>query len=292
MNVPIQQVIPDKNQPRKYFELGKMKSLKESISAHGIVNPLIVQKEKNGEYLLIDGERRYRAAVELKMKEVPIVEVKSKDPIERMVEQFHIQEQHEGWTTGEKAQVVLDLATMTGKALKEVCDMLGINERTAQVYKSFASLHNRQMFSDLNVGIIHADKIQSIKRYAKSVKEDKLSEAFTVTEERVLEKVLIKKIADGEINSSREYSKIRDMFTSNPKTIDRLMGGEDISTLFVKSNAKAAYYLRNAVTNAGFASGNAGLFLKNPDVALTDKDAEILKRAVKILKEVLDKSGK
>ncbi|MFM1843905.1 MAG: hypothetical protein RLZZ490_2648, partial [Cyanobacteriota bacterium] len=65
------EVNPD--QPRRYFDQDKMQSLVESIQAHGILQPLLVQpKDSAGYYRLIAGERRYRAAQRLQLTSVPI----------------------------------------------------------------------------------------------------------------------------------------------------------------------------------------------------------------------------
>ena len=61
-------------QPRQYFDKDKLVELKNSIKENGIIQPLIVAKsKKEGEYDLIAGERRYRAAVELKFQKVPAI---------------------------------------------------------------------------------------------------------------------------------------------------------------------------------------------------------------------------
>ena len=61
-------------QPRQYFDEDKLSELKNSIKENGIIQPLIVAKSKNeGEYDLIAGERRYRAARELNFRKVPAI---------------------------------------------------------------------------------------------------------------------------------------------------------------------------------------------------------------------------
>lgn len=61
-------------QPRQYFDEDKLAELKSSIKENGIIQPLIVAKsKKDGEYDLIAGERRYRAAKELKFQKVPAI---------------------------------------------------------------------------------------------------------------------------------------------------------------------------------------------------------------------------
>ena len=61
-------------QPRQYFDEDKLAELKNSIKENGIIQPLIVAESKNeGEYDLIAGERRYRAARELNFRKVPTI---------------------------------------------------------------------------------------------------------------------------------------------------------------------------------------------------------------------------
>lgn len=68
----INEIKPNKKQPRKNFEEDKILQLKQSIEEHGIIQPLVLKKDENG-YIIIAGERRWRAAKEAGIKEVPVV---------------------------------------------------------------------------------------------------------------------------------------------------------------------------------------------------------------------------
>jgi ParB family transcriptional regulator, chromosome partitioning protein len=61
-----------KQQPRRYFDPAKMLELKESISHHGILEPIIVRSVDTG-YELVAGERRFRAVKELGLEKIPAV---------------------------------------------------------------------------------------------------------------------------------------------------------------------------------------------------------------------------
>jgi ParB family transcriptional regulator, chromosome partitioning protein len=65
--------LPQRQQPRRYFEPEKMKQLRASVEEHGILEPLIVRPLENGQYELVAGERRLRTAQELGLAEVPVV---------------------------------------------------------------------------------------------------------------------------------------------------------------------------------------------------------------------------
>ena len=80
-NVPISSLLKNKFQPRKIFDKEKLDELTESIKERGIIQPIIVRKsgdEKN-KYEIIAGERRWLAAQNAGLHEVPIVEVEADD---------------------------------------------------------------------------------------------------------------------------------------------------------------------------------------------------------------------
>lgn len=70
--VPITQVKPNKNQPRKAFDEQELSELADSIAQNGIIQPLLVRR-KGASYEIVAGERRYRAAKMAKLTEVPVV---------------------------------------------------------------------------------------------------------------------------------------------------------------------------------------------------------------------------
>ncbi|PSB01404.1 ParB/RepB/Spo0J family partition protein [Merismopedia glauca] len=71
--VSIERINANPKQPRRWFDPAKMAKLVESVQKYGILEPLLVRPDGFGDYELIAGERRLRAAIELGHKEVPIV---------------------------------------------------------------------------------------------------------------------------------------------------------------------------------------------------------------------------
>ena len=68
--IDINNIKPNENQPRKVFDEEKIAELSASIIEHGIIQPLVVRKNKLG-YEIVAGERRWRAARKAELKEVP-----------------------------------------------------------------------------------------------------------------------------------------------------------------------------------------------------------------------------
>lgn len=77
--LPISQVEPGLNQPRKRFDEEALAELAESIRAHGIIQPLTVRLLSSGYYQIIAGERRWRAARLAGLEEVPVVIIQADD---------------------------------------------------------------------------------------------------------------------------------------------------------------------------------------------------------------------
>jgi ParB family chromosome partitioning protein len=72
IEIKVKDLKPNPYQPRKNFDETAIQELKESIQEHGIIQPLIVRKGLKG-YEIVAGERRYRAAIEAKLKTVPAI---------------------------------------------------------------------------------------------------------------------------------------------------------------------------------------------------------------------------
>lgn len=77
--LPITKVEPGAQQPRKYFDELALDELAESIGRHGIIQPLTVRKQKSGRYQIIAGERRWRAARQAGLPEVPCIVIEADD---------------------------------------------------------------------------------------------------------------------------------------------------------------------------------------------------------------------
>lgn len=71
--VPIDKVKPNPNQPRREFDPTAMMELTQSVERDGIIQPIIVRRAGPGEYEIIAGERRWRAAKTAGLTEVPVI---------------------------------------------------------------------------------------------------------------------------------------------------------------------------------------------------------------------------
>ncbi len=77
--LPIHKIEPNQNQPRRDFDEEELQALSESISVHGLIQPLTVRETGSGYYQIIAGERRWRASRMAGLSEVPAVIIEADD---------------------------------------------------------------------------------------------------------------------------------------------------------------------------------------------------------------------
>ena len=112
------------NQPRKVFDETALKELAESISQHGVIMPIIVNKSDNGRYMIIAGERRFRASKIAGLTKVPVI-VKNYDA--RQIKEISLIEnlQREDLNPIEAATAMKSLMNDYGLTQEELADRIG-----------------------------------------------------------------------------------------------------------------------------------------------------------------------
>lgn len=127
--LPISQVEPGLNQPRKNFEDEALADLADSIREHGVIQPLVVRRLSSGYYQIIAGERRWRASKLAGLAEVPAVIIEADD---RKVMEIGLIEnlQREGLNPMEEAEGYQVLLTDYGMTQDEVARRMGKSRPT------------------------------------------------------------------------------------------------------------------------------------------------------------------
>ena len=123
-NVPLKQIHIAATQPRRYFDPKALSELADSIKQHGILQPLLVRPRARTGYELVAGERRYRAAKECGLKDVPVVirELSNEAAFQlALIENL----QREDLNPVEETQGILHLlAIRLGRAIEEIPALL------------------------------------------------------------------------------------------------------------------------------------------------------------------------
>ena len=73
VEIEIDKIIPNPNQPRKNFDQEALDDLACSIKVHGVIQPIVLNKQSDGTYLIIAGERRWRASKLAGLKAIPSI---------------------------------------------------------------------------------------------------------------------------------------------------------------------------------------------------------------------------
>ena len=133
--IPIEKIFRDENQPRKDFNKEKIEELAQSIRKNGLIQPLILTKKQDNKYILVAGERRWRAAQIANLKMIPsllLPEDLDKDEIS-LIENI----QRENLKISEEAQAYQrlinknkytheELAKIVGKSRSHITNLLRI----------------------------------------------------------------------------------------------------------------------------------------------------------------------
>lgn len=127
-NLKINEVEPNRDQPRKNFNQEALEELSESIKEYGLIQPIVVTK-KDGYYSIIAGERRWRASKLAGLEEIPAI-VREDD--ERKNKEIALIEniQREDLNPVEKAIGVKDLISTYGLTQEEIAKKLGKGRST------------------------------------------------------------------------------------------------------------------------------------------------------------------
>lgn len=129
MYVPLARIKPNPYQPRKEFDPAALEELAASIREKGIIQPLIVDRAEEGGFVLIAGERRYRAAKMVGLEEVPVI-VRSTPDQERLELALIENIQRSDLNPIEEAQAYRRLMELKGLTQEELAKRLGKQRST------------------------------------------------------------------------------------------------------------------------------------------------------------------
>ena len=124
VEIPISEIDRNTNQPRKTFKEESLKEMASSIASYGVLQPLLLVKQENGRYLIIAGERRFRAATMAGLKKVPAI---VRDFTEQQIQEISLIENlhREDLNAIEAAEGMKELMENHGLTQEEVATRIG-----------------------------------------------------------------------------------------------------------------------------------------------------------------------
>lgn len=127
--IPQENIFPNPNQPRKYFDYSELEGLAQSIRENGLLQPVTVRPKEDFGYELISGERRLRAARIIGMKEIPCVISEAdteKSATLALIENL----QRQDLSFFEEARAIENLMNICGLSQEEMAKRLGKAQST------------------------------------------------------------------------------------------------------------------------------------------------------------------
>ncbi len=136
-NIPVSQIEPNPEQPR--VEIGDLSELSSSIKEKGVLEPLLVKPNNDGTWMIIAGERRWRAASQAGLREVPCIEL---DIDEKAVAEIALIEnmQRKDLTVWEEADGLANLASRFGYTHEDISKKIGKSRTTVTESLTIAGL--------------------------------------------------------------------------------------------------------------------------------------------------------
>lgn len=177
-DIATDQLYPNPHNPRMLFDREPMKVLKESIAKVGILVPLTVYRDsKRGHWTILDGQRRWICAKELKLPKVPVNQVKEPSLVENIVTMFQIHKLRQDWElmpTALKVEVLMD--ELQEKRDRQLAVLTGLDPAVVSRCKKLLSYPKK--YQDM---MLHHDP-------AKRIKADFFIELYAVRNDREVNK--------------------------------------------------------------------------------------------------------
>lgn len=124
LEVELSKIQPNPNQPRKNFDKTALEELRDSIKIHGVIQPIVLAKHIDGGYIIIAGERRFRASQMAELKCIPAI---VKDYTERQIKEIALIEnlQREDLNPIETARALKEVMLEYNMTQDELADRIG-----------------------------------------------------------------------------------------------------------------------------------------------------------------------
>ena len=170
--VSLEKLSPNPGQPRRRFDKAELEELAASIKNHGIIQPIIAEKDKNGNYVIIAGERRYRAAVLAGLQEAPVI-LRSYSAQKRLevalVENLH----RSDLNPMEEAAAYKQLMDSAGLSQEEAAERVGKNRSTVANALRLLKLPSK-MKEALEEGALSAGHARAVLSLSRGTDQEKL----------------------------------------------------------------------------------------------------------------------
>jgi len=183
----ISEISPDNNQPRRYFDKQQLEELKGSISVNGIITPILYRVDGDKK-IIVSGERRYKAASEIGLEELPAQLVSGDYRVIALTENL----QRNSLLPMEEARAIQDIINASGLAQQNVAVQLGKAESTISEILKLNSLPSGIQDAAITSPLWSRNKLLKLSK----LKDDKQQAEFKKMLEAIEKKEAAKKSRD------------------------------------------------------------------------------------------------
>lgn len=164
-NVPTKSIRRNENNPRRFFNDESLDILRTSIQEVGILVPLIVFEDPHnpGTYVLMDGERRWRSALDLAVEQVPANVIPPPSPLENLLRMFNIHSVRDEWPLVSIALSLREVMRLSGEDKEgRLSELTGLTRSTVRRARRLLSLPQHEL--DLIQAEAHLDRASQVHR--------------------------------------------------------------------------------------------------------------------------------
>ena len=139
-DIKLKDLLPDPNQPRKFFDEEDLKELGNSIKKHGVLQPILFRKDEDGKLIIVSGERRFQASLSVKEKTIPAIYTEGKHSEIALIENLlrvdlTPLEEAEGLKRLQEESKCKnkELAAILGKGESSISEILSLNDLSDKI---------------------------------------------------------------------------------------------------------------------------------------------------------------
>lgn len=226
--IRISEIEPKGDQPRKYFDTESLEALAESISQHGLLQPIIVREGEGGFYQIIAGERRWRASKMANLTEIPAI-IMEADALKAAEVAIIENVQRENLNPYEEAQAYASLMKEFNLTQEEV---------SAKVGKSRPAIANTMRLLELPEDVLDLLKDGAISAgHARALLGLKDKSIIEETANKILDKALSVRDAEALVK------KLNKIYESAQNAADEIEEDDDLIVDYVKDLERKAMSL-------------------------------------------------
>jgi ParB family transcriptional regulator, chromosome partitioning protein len=210
-------ITPNPKNPRLYFNDERLDQLRTSLQEVGVLVPLIVYEDPSasGQYILMDGERRWRCALDLGFDSVPVNIIPSPTSVENLLRMFNIHSVREEWSLIAIALSLRELIALTGEDREgRLAEETGLTRSTVRRAKRLLALPDSELrliqeeaHLDRNEQIHREDLYLEVERAASVLRAAMPEISATYTKPEIVRQ-FVRKREEGSLNAVTDFREV------------------------------------------------------------------------------------